>query len=290
MPVIDLSFVLVGRAIPLDHGYNLFSALCRVVPSLHGDRRVGVHPIRGQQTAPGVLTLTDRSRLKVRLPSEEIAPYIALAGQSLDLEGHHLRVRIPQVDALVPAANLASRLVTFRHALTPEAFEEKRQARAGPARDRGDAAIRARNPCELGRSAAPPCFADQGSKSCRVCPAPDRNDRRGIGASARGRTRRPSADGLRDVCAHEGSRWLMNPESLWAKSKRPDEPEPPSMRLSGHLADVLEAATSRFSMRPATLNFARGANRNDTAAVCGDAYCWRRRFTTSAKRITTSRT
>ena len=68
MPVIDLSFVLVGRSIPLDHGYSLFSAICRVVPSLHGDRRVGVHPIRGQQTAPGVLTLTDRSRLKVRLP------------------------------------------------------------------------------------------------------------------------------------------------------------------------------------------------------------------------------
>ena len=100
MPVIDLSFVLVGKTIPLDHGYSLFSAICRVVPGLHGDRRVGVHPIRGQQTAPGVLTLTDRSRLKVRLPSEEIAPYIALAGQSLDLEGHHLRVGIPQVDAL----------------------------------------------------------------------------------------------------------------------------------------------------------------------------------------------
>ena len=28
MPVIDLSFVLVGNAIPLDHGYALFSALC----------------------------------------------------------------------------------------------------------------------------------------------------------------------------------------------------------------------------------------------------------------------
>jgi CRISPR-associated endonuclease/helicase Cas3 len=35
----------------------------------------------------------------------------------------------------------------------------------------------------------------------------------------------------------------MNPEILWAKSKRRDEPERPSMRLSQHLADVLEAAT-----------------------------------------------
>jgi CRISPR-associated protein Cas6 len=125
MPVIDLSFVLVGTTFPLDHGYPLFSALCRVVPALHGDRRIGVHPTRGRQTARGLLTLTDRSRLKLRLPSEEIAPFIALAGQSLDLEGHHLRVGIPQVETLTPAANLASRLVTFRHALDPTVFEDR---------------------------------------------------------------------------------------------------------------------------------------------------------------------
>jgi len=39
MPIIDLSFVLVGTTFPLDHGYCLFSALCRVVPGMHGDRR-----------------------------------------------------------------------------------------------------------------------------------------------------------------------------------------------------------------------------------------------------------
>jgi hypothetical protein len=34
MPIIDLSFLLVGTTFPLDHGYPLFSALCRVVPAL----------------------------------------------------------------------------------------------------------------------------------------------------------------------------------------------------------------------------------------------------------------
>jgi CRISPR-associated protein Cas6 len=124
MPTIDLAFELVGSTIPLDHGYILFSALCRVVPHMHGDRRVGVHPIRGRQSAPGALGLTDRSRLRLRLPSEQIAPYIALAGKKLDLEGHHLQVGIPQVESLTPTANLAARLVTFRHALTPDAIEE----------------------------------------------------------------------------------------------------------------------------------------------------------------------
>ena len=123
MPIIDLSFVLVGTTLPLDHGYSLYSAICRVVPGLHGDRPVGVHPVRGRQSGPGVLTLDERSRLRLRLRSEEIAPYIALAGQALDLEGHRLRVGIPSVQALTPAENLAARLVTFRHAMTPDAFE-----------------------------------------------------------------------------------------------------------------------------------------------------------------------
>lgn len=123
MPIIDLSFVLVGTTIPLDHGYALFSAICRVVRSLHGDKRIGVHPIRGMRTAPGVLSLADYSSLRLRLPSEEIAPYIALAGHELDLEGYRFRVGIPRVESLIPAPNLASRLVTFRGSLAPERFE-----------------------------------------------------------------------------------------------------------------------------------------------------------------------
>jgi CRISPR-associated protein Cas6 len=124
MPVIDLSFVVLGPTIPLDHGYALFSAICRFTPELHGNRRIGVHAIRGRYRDPGILALTEHSRLTLRLPSEEIAPYIALAGKELDVGGHLLRVGIPRVGALTPAANLAARMVTFRHALTPSDFEE----------------------------------------------------------------------------------------------------------------------------------------------------------------------
>jgi CRISPR-associated protein Cas6 len=120
MPIVDLSFVLVGTTFPLDHGYSVFSAISRVVPSVHGDKRIGIHPIRGRRTAPGVLHVHEKSQLKIRLPSEEVAPYIALAGQALELDGHWHLVGIPRVEALIPAANLASRMVTFKHALIPE--------------------------------------------------------------------------------------------------------------------------------------------------------------------------
>jgi CRISPR-associated protein Cas6 len=123
MPVIDLAFQIVGTTIPLDHGYPLFSAICRLVPVLHGDRRIGVHPIRGRQSAPGVLRLHEGSRLRLRLPSEDVAAYIPLAGAELELDGHRLRVGIPNVEALKPAESLGSRLVTYRHGLDPVAVE-----------------------------------------------------------------------------------------------------------------------------------------------------------------------
>jgi CRISPR-associated protein Cas6 len=91
---------------------------------MHGNRRVGVHPIQGPQGAPGLISLAGNSRLRIRLPSEEIAAFIAAAGQTLDVEGYLVRVGIPRVEGLIPAVNLGARLVTFRHALSPKAFEE----------------------------------------------------------------------------------------------------------------------------------------------------------------------
>jgi CRISPR-associated protein Cas6 len=122
MPVIDLAFELRGTSIPLDYGYDLFAALCRIVPSLHGDRRVGVHPIRGIRLEPRRLTLVRQSRLRLRLPSEEIAPYLALSGTRLDLAGSTLSVGIPRVESLRPAPDVASRLVTLGHHVEPELF------------------------------------------------------------------------------------------------------------------------------------------------------------------------
>ena len=132
MPVIDLAFDLRGGAIPLDYGYDLFAALCRVVPGLHGDRRVGVHPIRGLRLAPRRLTLVPQSRLRLRLPSEEIASYLALAGSRIELEGAPLSVGIPRVEPLRPAPALAARLVTIGRLVEPGSFEEsiRRQLRS----------------------------------------------------------------------------------------------------------------------------------------------------------------
>jgi len=63
MPIIHLSFVLVGTAFPLDHRYSLFSAICRVVPGLHADLKTAVQPLRGLWPSRVVLEWTGLARL-----------------------------------------------------------------------------------------------------------------------------------------------------------------------------------------------------------------------------------
>jgi len=121
MATIDLAFSITGTA-PRDHGYALYGALSRLVERLHEDPRVGVHPIRGARAEPGRLTLTERSRLRLRLPSEDLASYLGLAGKALDLESHRIRVGVPRVEPLIPASALMSRLVTIKGAVEPNSF------------------------------------------------------------------------------------------------------------------------------------------------------------------------
>ena len=122
VPTIDLAFSVRGTTIPIDYGYALFGAISRLVSAVHGDRRVGVHPIRGVHLEPTRLTLVPASRLRLRLPSEEVATYLALAGATLDLDGSRLAVGIPAVESLRPAPSLLARLVTIGHLQEPEPF------------------------------------------------------------------------------------------------------------------------------------------------------------------------
>jgi hypothetical protein len=140
MPIIDLALSIEGRTIPLDYGYGLFAALCRIVPELHGDRRIGVHPIRGIRHEPKRLTLVPQSRLRLRMPIEEISRYLALVGTEINLDGSRLRLGIPRtlpgtdgkrvtieairVEQHRPSAELSSRLVTIGQISESSAFEE----------------------------------------------------------------------------------------------------------------------------------------------------------------------
>jgi len=121
---VDLSFSLTGKTLPLDHGYGLYAALSRFLPHLHEHKAVGVHPIRGDAAGNGLLRVAVRSQLQVRIPIDLIGEFLPLAGKVLDLDGHPLRLGVPRVLALRPAATLAARLVTIKGFTEPGGFLE----------------------------------------------------------------------------------------------------------------------------------------------------------------------
>jgi CRISPR-associated protein Cas6 len=113
MPRIDIAFEIEGMTIPRDHGPALDAALCRVVPQLRRDGRIGVDPIRGRRAGPGRLALRDASRLRVRHPAEQKAIYLSSVGRALKLGGSRIAVGMPRGERLTPSPSLASRLVIF---------------------------------------------------------------------------------------------------------------------------------------------------------------------------------
>ena len=134
MTIIDLTFpVFSSQPIPADHGYALYAGLSRKLPVLHQQNGIGIHPLRGRQVGDRMLALNDRSRLAIRMRAEEIGGLIQLAGKSIDVAGHALRIGVPQVYALRPTTAVRSRLVTIKlkDGLTEQAFMDaaRRQMR-----------------------------------------------------------------------------------------------------------------------------------------------------------------
>lgn len=124
MSFIDLAFQIEGSAIPFDHGYSLYSAISRIVPSAHEHEALGIHPIHGARGESGCIALTKGSRLRLRLREGDLAPFLALAGEAIEIDGHRISIGIPKVEPLIPAAVLGSPLVTVRGMVTPEALLE----------------------------------------------------------------------------------------------------------------------------------------------------------------------
>jgi CRISPR-associated protein Cas6 len=127
MSVVELLFPVLGTTIATDHGYDLYAALSRQIPSLHAPNApYSIGPITGDPVGRDQLHLNRRSRLRCRLPADAIPTLLPLAGKALDLSGRRIRLGVPSIRSLTPASTVAARLVTIRvqgvKQPTPEQF------------------------------------------------------------------------------------------------------------------------------------------------------------------------
>lgn len=116
--IVDVAFNLLGRrqAIPKDHNYHLFSAISTIKSEIHGaDWPIGIFPLIGVKKRPllGDLLTTDRTQLRVRVPTDHLTVILGLIGHTLDIGGAHFRVMSPSVYPLHPSQSLDAMRVTF---------------------------------------------------------------------------------------------------------------------------------------------------------------------------------
>lgn len=122
-PKVDLCFQLLGRALPVDHGYALYGAVSHVLPHLHEDENVGLKLIRGRYIGNGMLDISPYSELVLRLSVSRIPQYLQLAGKILEVLGEKLNVGVTKTRALIPTSALYSPLVTTRNCQDQRRFE-----------------------------------------------------------------------------------------------------------------------------------------------------------------------
>jgi CRISPR-associated protein Cas6 len=124
MTTIDLLFPVVGTRLPVDHGYALYGAISRLLPSLHdGSVRFGMAPVTGPHVGNGLLQVdSTQSRLRLRLSATDVPRVLPLAGKGLDVMGHRIRLGVPQIHALHPVPSLIARTVAIKKAIAPETF------------------------------------------------------------------------------------------------------------------------------------------------------------------------
>ncbi len=122
MTICDLEFPISAmRPIPAN-GYELMSGLARLVPAIHDEPRIGIHPLRGARVAPGRLRLEPSTALTIRTPADLLPTLVALAGKRFLVGDASARLGCPRVLPLRPYPTLSSRLVTIKGYLEAAAF------------------------------------------------------------------------------------------------------------------------------------------------------------------------
>jgi CRISPR-associated protein Cas6 len=124
VPFVTLRFPIVeGRQLPADHGFALYSAISRLLPILHESADLGIELISGVPWQKGIIALaTQGAVFSLRLPAQECAQALPLAGKRLEIAGQNIRLGIPRIELLAPAPELYARIVIIKKFTEAEPF------------------------------------------------------------------------------------------------------------------------------------------------------------------------
>lgn len=99
--IVDLSYVIKCKCLPLEHMYSLSESLYTALPWLKDEKLAGIHPINGAESGNGwersddpneLIYLSRRQKMTLRLPKEHLASAESLVGQTLNVDGHDIEI------------------------------------------------------------------------------------------------------------------------------------------------------------------------------------------------------
>lgn len=99
--IVDLSFLIKCKCLPLEHMQALSTSLYAVLPWLEEDKFAGVHPINGAESGNGwersndpdeLIYLSRRQKMTLRLPKEHLASAEALTGSTINVAGYDIEI------------------------------------------------------------------------------------------------------------------------------------------------------------------------------------------------------
>ncbi|MDH3694310.1 MAG: type I-MYXAN CRISPR-associated protein Cas6/Cmx6 [Gammaproteobacteria bacterium] len=133
--IVDLSFRIKCKTLPVDHAYHLSQAICAELDWIEQEPRAGIHLIHGAESGNGwqrpadttqdILQLSKRTRLTLRLPKESVSDAQSLSGKELGIDGHALAVGAATVKPLNNFDTIFARYVVTNEQLDEDQFSAR---------------------------------------------------------------------------------------------------------------------------------------------------------------------
>jgi CRISPR-associated protein Cas6 len=133
--ILDISYAIECRELPVDHAYALYNALSEALPWFGEEALTGLHLIHVAASGNGWerpahggdqrLCLSRRTRMTLRIPRARLQDAETLTGKTLDVSGHRLTVGKSKTRPLSRLGTLFSRYVVAEQHDDEESFMQR---------------------------------------------------------------------------------------------------------------------------------------------------------------------
>lgn len=99
--IVDLSFVVKCKCLPLEHMQALYESLSAILPQLKDDKLAGIHPMSGSESGNGwerssdpnqLIYLSRRQKMTIRISKDYLAAAENLEGQTINVAGYDVEM------------------------------------------------------------------------------------------------------------------------------------------------------------------------------------------------------